>query len=66
VFSGEVNFTELLGEVTQLYFQPQGGRDAVIAKLPGIVRDLRGQRVTLTADPAKVHLFADGKSLLYR
>jgi alpha-glucoside transport system ATP-binding protein len=66
VYSGEVNFTELLGEVTQLYFQPQNGRDAVIAKLPGIVRDLRGKTVTLTADPAKIHLFADGQSLLYR
>jgi len=66
IYSGRVNYTELLGEVTQLYFQPQDGRDPVIAKLPGIVRDLRGQTLTLTADPAKVHVFADGKSLLYR
>ncbi len=63
LFTGVVDFTELLGEVTQLYFRPQHGRDAVIAKLPGIVHGLRGQEVTLSADPAKVHLFADGQSL---
>ncbi len=63
VYSGTVSFTELLGEVTQLYFEPQGGRDAVIAKLPGVVHGLRGQQVTLSADPARVHLFADGRSM---
>ena len=65
-FEGKVNIVEALGEVTVLYFEPQGGRDAVIAKLPGIHGDLRGNAVRLAADPAKVHLFADGKSLLYR
>ncbi len=63
VFTGQVNFTELLGEVTQLYFDPQDGAQPVIAKLPGIVHGLRGQTVTLSADPSKVHLFADGQSL---
>ncbi len=63
IYTGTVDFTELLGEVTQLYFLPEDGRDAVIAKLPGIVHGLRGQQVTLSADPAKVHLFADGQSL---
>ena len=65
-FEGKVNIVEALGEVTVLYFEPQGGRDAVIAKLPGIHGDLRGNAVRLAADPTKVHLFADGKSLLYR
>ena len=63
VYTGQVSFTELLGEVTQLYFEPQSGAEPVIAKLPGIVHGLRGQQVTLSADPAKVHLFADGLSL---
>ncbi|MEQ5868632.1 sn-glycerol-3-phosphate ABC transporter ATP-binding protein UgpC [Sagittula sp. NFXS13] len=65
VFTGEVEITEALGEVTLLYFKPQGGA-AVIAKLPGIHTGMRGRGVTLTAEPSKVHLFADGESLLYR
>jgi alpha-glucoside transport system ATP-binding protein len=65
-FSGTVAITEALGEVTLLYFEKTEGRDPVIAKLPGIHRDMRGARVALTASPDKVHLFADGVSLLYR
>ena len=38
----------------------------VVAKLPGIRPELRRKTVKLTADPKKVHLFANGKSLLYR
>ena len=45
---------------------PERGNDPVIAKLPGIHSDLRGQTVKLTAAPEKVHLFMDGRSLLYR
>jgi len=66
LYDGKVNILEALGEVTVLYFVPEHGRDAVIAKLPGIHDDLRGKTVRLTADPSKVHLFADGQSLLYR
>ena len=66
IFTGTVNITELLGELTQIYFVAEAGASPVIAKLPGIVRDLRGKQVRLSADPAKVHLFADGKSLRYR
>ncbi|WP_295535788.1 sn-glycerol-3-phosphate ABC transporter ATP-binding protein UgpC [uncultured Thioclava sp.] len=65
-FTGKVAITEKLGEVTLLYFEPQSGRDAVIAKLPGIHNGLRASTVTLAADPEKIHLFADGRSLLYR
>jgi len=65
VFTGKVHYTELLGEVTQIYFDATDG-DPVIAKLPGIVHDLRGNMIRLAADPAKVHLFADGRSLLHR
>ncbi len=66
IFDGKVEITEALGEVTLLYFEKQGGEDAVIGKLPGIHRDVRGTSVKLTAGPDKVHLFANGTSLLYR
>jgi alpha-glucoside transport system ATP-binding protein len=66
IFSGKVNITEALGEVTLLYLEPQDGRDPVIGKLQGIHNELRGKDVQLTADPAKVHVFLDTQSLLYR
>ncbi|MFY0622491.1 MAG: sn-glycerol-3-phosphate ABC transporter ATP-binding protein UgpC [Pelagimonas sp.] len=65
LFEGQVDITEKLGEVTLLYFnRPED--DPVIAKLPGVHRGMRGQAVRLTATPDKVHLFANGQSLLYR
>ncbi len=66
LYDGTVALLEALGEVTVLYFEPEHGRDPVIAKLPGIHDDLRGKLVRLTADPAKVQVFSNGKSLLYR
>jgi alpha-glucoside transport system ATP-binding protein len=66
IFTGEVEITEALGEVTLLYFKKQGDALAVVGKLPGIHADLRRKSVSLTADPRKVHLFHKGKSLLYR
>ncbi|MSU88504.1 ATP-binding cassette domain-containing protein [Rhodobacteraceae bacterium 2CG4] len=65
IFSGEVNITEALGEVTLLYYTPVGGADPVIAKLQGIHPDMKHRRVALTADPSKVHVFRNGVSLLY-
>ncbi len=65
-YQGTVNITEALGEVTLLYFQTDGSAEPVIAKLPGIHREMRGKTVALSADPSKVHLFADGVSLHYR
>jgi alpha-glucoside transport system ATP-binding protein len=65
-FAGKVTISEALGEVTQLYLsRPNPDMPQVIAKLPGIHRNLRGNTMHLTADPAKVHLFADSESLLY-
>ena len=61
-----MNITEALGEVTLLYFAPQGDADPVIGKLQGIHKDLRGNEVRLTAAPEKVHIFMDTQSLLYR
>ncbi len=64
-FQGRVSITEALGEVTLLYFGDDPSSQ-IIAKLPGIHREVRGTDVRLTAEPAKVHLFADGVSLRYR
>jgi alpha-glucoside transport system ATP-binding protein len=66
IFAGEVEITEALGEVTLLYFRRRGEGAQMVAKLPGIHADLRHRTVRLTADPRKVHVFAAGKSLLYR
>jgi len=66
LYRGKVTITEALGEVTLLYFEPQGDGAQVVAKLPGIHSALRHAEVALTADPAKVHLFHEGRSLRYR
>lgn len=66
IFTGEVEITEALGEVTLLYFKKQGEGVQMVAKLPGIHAGLRHREVRLAADPGKVHLFHDGRSLLYR
>ncbi len=66
IMEGVVDFTEALGEVTLLYFAEQEGAHAVIAKLPGIQRNLRGTTVAVTAVPEKVHLFHNGLSMRNR
>ncbi|MBY5935275.1 sn-glycerol-3-phosphate ABC transporter ATP-binding protein UgpC [Tateyamaria omphalii] len=66
VFEGTVDFTEALGEVTILYFHADEGESAVLAKMPGIHKDLRGKSVKVTAAPEKVQLFSNGQSLYYR
>jgi len=62
---GRVAITEALGELTVLHIERNGPAAPFLAKLPGIHAGLRGESVRLTADPAKLHLFHDGKSLLY-
>jgi alpha-glucoside transport system ATP-binding protein len=65
-YSGTVEIDENLGEVTVLYFRRTApDADPVIAKLPGINTDVRGKTLNMSADPAKVHVFVNGKSLLY-
>jgi alpha-glucoside transport system ATP-binding protein len=66
LFQGDVEITEALGEVTLLYFKKTAEGVQTVAKLPGIHADLRRKTVKLSADPKKVHVFANGKSLLYR
>lgn len=63
VFHGKVTLTEALGEVTLLYFEAAAGAAPVIAKLPGNHTNLRGQNLGLTIDPAKLHLFSEGRSM---
>ena len=66
VLDGTVDIIEALGEVTLLYFTAERGQDPVVAKLPGIHADLRGQEVRLDADPRKVQIFHQGRSLRVR
>lgn len=63
IVNGTVNFSEALGEVTLVYFKSERGEDPIIAKLLGIHQGLRGTQISLTADPAKVHMFADGVTM---
>ncbi|WP_377193976.1 ABC transporter ATP-binding protein [Ruegeria meonggei] len=63
ILEGIVDFTEALGEVTLLYFAAEDGADTVVAKLPGVQRNMRGQTVAVTAEPDKVHLFHQGISM---
>ena len=66
-FENVVQIAEALGEVTQLYFKRQtADSNPVIAKLQGIHRDVRNKSMRMSADPSKVHVFVDGKSLHYR
>lgn len=65
-FEGEVKFTEALGEVTLLHFEPVAGNNAVIGKLAGIHKELRRKTIRMTATPEKVQIFHNGKSLYYR
>jgi len=63
IYEGRVGMTEALGEVTLLYFEPLPDGSQVIGKLPGNHASIRGKALALSADPAKLHLFADGRSL---
>ncbi|MFS4582447.1 ABC transporter ATP-binding protein [Phaeobacter sp. C3_T13_0] len=66
LIDSRVDIVEALGEVTVLYIASETGQEPLIAKLPGIHKGLRGTSVRLHADPAKLHLFHNGQSLLYR
>lgn len=66
LFDDTVEISEKLGDVTVIYFKPAADGAQMIAKLPGIVKVGRGDAVGLTCAPEKVHLFHDGKSLLYK
>lgn len=62
---GQVTHAETSGEMTLLYLRGDGGAAQWVAKMPGVHTRMRYQTMEFTADPAKVHLFHDGQSLLY-
>ncbi|PRD44683.1 ABC transporter ATP-binding protein [Phyllobacterium phragmitis] len=64
IIEGTTSIIEALGEVTLLYVEGLSSEEPLIAKLPGNQPFERGEKVRLTADPAKLHLFnAEGKTL---
>jgi alpha-glucoside transport system ATP-binding protein len=65
LFEGTISLVEALGEVTLLYVDNPAVKEPLIAKLPGIVGLKKGDRVRLSADPAKLHLF-DAEGNAYR
>ncbi len=66
VYTGKVDITEALGEITLLYFEKTASeKEGIIAKLNGIHSGLSGTNVSLSANPSKVLIFANGKSLNY-
>ncbi len=63
LFEGTVAIVEALGEVTLLYIEGLSDEEPIIAKIPGIFRVEKGQRLRFTGDASKMHLFdADGQS----
>lgn len=63
VFSGKVDITEALGEVTLVYVDI-GADEPILAKVNGDVRLSRGDVVHLAAEPDQLHLFAaDGQAI---
>ncbi|GLQ33997.1 sugar ABC transporter ATP-binding protein [Amylibacter marinus] len=65
-YQGRVAITEDLGEVTLLYFEAPIGEPAVICKIQGSHPDMRGKSQKLMADPSKVQVFLEGRSLHYQ
>ncbi|EAQ10432.1 maltose ABC transporter ATP-binding protein /trehalose ABC transporter ATP-binding protein /sucrose ABC transporter ATP-binding protein [Maritimibacter alkaliphilus HTCC2654] len=63
IIEATVDYVERLGEVTLLYFVAEEGAEPLIAKLPGIHKDLRGNTVRLTAEAEKVHMFSNGQTM---
>jgi len=61
----KVAIAEALGEVTQVYFEPDTQGRTAIAKLTGIHKDVRDTTLRMSAQPQHIHLFADGRSLAY-
>lgn len=66
-FTGTVKISEALGDVTQLYFEnPLNPEVPIIAKMTGILRDMRGKPLYFDAEAKNVHLFHNEESVLYR
>ena len=66
LIDGRVNIVESLGEVTNVYLDVENAPEPIIVKLPGVQRFNRGEIISLSAEPGKMHLFNEqGRSLLY-
>jgi len=63
---GQVNISEALGEVTQVYLDKESKGSPAIAKLSGIHRNIRNTVIRMTAKPEHVHLFSKEQSLFYQ
>ncbi|MEE9320468.1 MAG: sn-glycerol-3-phosphate ABC transporter ATP-binding protein UgpC [Granulosicoccus sp.] len=59
LFEGTISFVESLGEVTLLHLEVAGSNDLIVVKVPGITDFAKGNRVRVTADASKLHLFDD-------
>jgi len=57
LFEGIVSFVESLGEVTLLHLDVEGSEELIVIKVPGIADFERGNRVRVTAETTKLHLF---------
>jgi len=55
----QVQATELLGDFSYVYLQPDGGGDQIVARADADVDWQPGQRVTLRADASRWHVFDD-------
>ena len=67
LFHGEISFVESLGEVTMLYVTVANSEEPIVVKLAGISELKRGDKVGLTADSSKLHLFDEnGNTLMTR
>ncbi|MGR6431993.1 ABC transporter ATP-binding protein [Rhizobium sp. PAMB 3174] len=63
LFEGHAAIVEALGEVTLIYVEGLTEDEPIIAKVPGILKVNKGDRLRFAADPSKLHLFnADGKT----
>jgi len=65
IISGFIDFIESLGESTLLYIKVEGYEQLITCKLQGILDFKKGDRITLSAEQSKMHLF-DANGVSYR
>ncbi|WP_295807286.1 sn-glycerol-3-phosphate ABC transporter ATP-binding protein UgpC [uncultured Nitratireductor sp.] len=66
LLEGTIHFVERLGEVTNIYLNVKDVDEPVVVKVPGVQKHDKGDRLRITANPEKMHLFTEeGRSFLY-
>jgi alpha-glucoside transport system ATP-binding protein len=66
IIEGTISFVESLGEVTNVFVDVDGHSEPVVFKVAGVQPFKKKQKLSLSADPSKFHLFnAKGRSLLH-